>query len=145
MAQFTPALELAGDVERGRAVLKRDCAACHRFGELGNDVGPNLAQIRHRSPAEMLTAILDPNREVGPNFMQFAAALDDGRVVIGLVASETPTSITLRRAENQEETILRGDIEQLTSTGLSLMPEGFEKKLTPQEMADVIALLKAGP
>ncbi len=145
VAQLLPALELAGDAERGRAVLKRDCAACHRFGDIGNDVGPNLAQIRHRSPAEMLTAILDPNREVGPNFMQFAAALDDGRVVIGLVASETPTSITLRRAENQQETVLRSDIEQLTSTGLSLMPEGFEKKLSPQDIADVIALLKAGP
>ncbi len=104
VAQFLPALELPGDAERGRAVLNRDCAACHRFGDVGHDVGPNLAQIRHRSPAEMLTAILDPNREVGPNFMQYAAALDDGRVVIGLVASETPTSITLRRAENQQET-----------------------------------------
>ena len=82
---------------------------------------------------------------MGQNFLQFAATLDDGRVVIGLVTSETPTSITLRRAENQQETILRSDIEQLTSTGLSLMPEGFEKKLTPQEIADVIALLKAGP
>jgi putative membrane-bound dehydrogenase-like protein len=145
VAQLLPALQIPGNAERGRAVLKRDCAACHRFGDAGHDVGPNLAQIRHRSPAEMLIAILDPNREVGPNFMQYAAALDDGRVVIGLVASETPTSITLRRAENQQETVLRGNIEQLASTGLSLMPEGFEKKLTPQDLADLIALLRAGP
>ncbi len=145
VAQFQPVLQLAGDAERGRAVFKRNCAACHRFGDAGSDVGPNLAQIRHRSPGEMLIAILDPNREVGPNFLQFAATLDDGRVVIGLVTSETPTSITLHRAEGQQETILRSDLEQLASTGLSLMPEGFEKKLAPQEIADVIALLKAGP
>ena len=65
--------------------------------------------------------------------------VDDGRVATGIIAEETATSLTLRRAENQQETILRQNIEELTSTGASLMPEGVEKKVTPQEMADLLA------
>jgi putative heme-binding domain-containing protein len=104
-----------------------------------------LATISHRSPSELLVAILDPNREVGPNFMQYTVVLDDGRIATGLIFSETPTSITLRRAENQQETVLRQSIEELMGTGLSLMPEGLEQKLSPQDLADLIALLHPNP
>ncbi len=144
VARYQPALSLTGDAERGQKVYQRECAACHKWGALGHDVGPNLATILHRSPAELLVAILDPNREVGPNFVQYAAVLDDGRISTGLIASETPTSITLRRAENQQETVLRQNLEELTSTGMSLMPEGLEQKITPQEAADLFAFLRGG-
>ncbi|HEX3869667.1 MAG TPA: PVC-type heme-binding CxxCH protein [Pirellulales bacterium] len=145
VARYQPALQLAGDATRGQVVYQRECAACHRFGDRGHDVGPNLATISHRSPSELLVAILDPNREVGPNFMQYTVVLDDGRIATGLIFSETPTSITLRRAENQQETVLRQSIEELMGTGLSLMPEGLEQKLSPQDLADLIALLHPNP
>jgi len=144
VARYQPALSLTGDAERGQKVYQRECAACHKWGALGHDVGPNLATILHRSPAELLVAILDPNREVGPNFVQYAAVLDDGRVSTGLIASETPTSITFRRAENQQETVLRQNLEELTSTGMSLMPEGMEQKITPQDAADLFTFLRGG-
>ncbi|MBS0209659.1 MAG: c-type cytochrome [Planctomycetes bacterium] len=142
IAKYEPALKLSGDATRGLTVYQRECAQCHRWRERGFDVGPNLATIQHRSPSELLVAMLDPNREVGPNFVQYIAQLDDGRAVTGLIASETPTSITLKRQENQQETVLRQDIDELGSTGASLMPEGLENKLTPQDVADVIALLR---
>jgi putative heme-binding domain-containing protein len=65
--------------------------------------------------------------------------IDDGRVSTGIIAHETATSITLKRAENVQETILRQNIDELSSTGTSLMPEGMEKKIRPQEMADLLA------
>jgi putative heme-binding domain-containing protein len=141
IAQYKPALKLPGDPVRGELAFQRECAQCHRLGNRGHDVGPNLATILHRSAEQLLVNVLDPNREVPPNFIQYTAVLDDGRVATGIIASETPASITLKRAENTQETILRQNIEQLTSTGMSLMPEGIEKKLDPQALADLLAFL----
>lgn len=141
LAAYQQAAATPGDSRRGEAVLRRECLTCHRLGEQGHDVGPNLSSIRHRSPAELLVHILDPNREVGPNYLEYVVVLVDGRTTTGLIAAETPSSITLRRPEGREETILRRDIEQMATTGQSLMPVGIEQKITRQEMADLIALL----
>ncbi|HEX4130940.1 MAG TPA: PVC-type heme-binding CxxCH protein [Pirellulales bacterium] len=141
IAAYRPVLTMNGDALRGEQVFLRECSVCHRLGQRGHDVGPNLATILHRSPEQLLMNILDPNREVAPNFVQYSAVLDDGRVATGIIAGETPTSITLKRAENVQETILRKDIEQLASTGTSLMPEGIEKKIDPRTMADLLAFL----
>jgi putative heme-binding domain-containing protein len=141
VAQYKPAIEHAGDPDRGRAVFDRECQVCHKLGDRGNAVGPNLAGVRHRTAEEILVNILDPNREVSPEFLEYMVALDDGRVVTGLVAAETPNSVTLRAREGAEQTILRKNIEEIRSTGKSLMPEGLEKTVTPAEMKDLIAFL----
>jgi putative heme-binding domain-containing protein len=88
-----------------------------------------------------MTQILEPNRFVSPNYVQYFVSDRSGRVFSGLIASETPSSLTLRRAEGAEDTILRSQIEELASTGKSLMPGNFATKLTHQEMADLIAYL----
>jgi hypothetical protein len=72
--------------------------------ERGHDVGPNLLSISNRTPDEVLANVLDPNREVAPNFQEYVVILDDGRVLTGIIAEETATSVTLRRAEAIEET-----------------------------------------
>jgi putative membrane-bound dehydrogenase-like protein len=141
VARFKPALERPGDPDRGRAVFDRECMVCHKLGERGHAVGPNLAGVRRRTADEILVNILDPNREVSPEFLEYTVALDDGRVVTGLVAAETPTGVTLRGREGAEQTILRRNVAEVASTGKSLMPEGLEKSVTPQEMTDLIAFL----
>ena len=141
LADYQAALKLPSDPVRGEAIFQRDCQACHRLGDRGHNVGPNLLSIRNRTPGEVLANVLDPNREVAPNFQEYVVTLDDGRVLTGLVADETATSLTLRRAEGIEETVLRQNIDEISGTGHSLMPEGFEKKIKPQEMADLIAYL----
>ena len=141
IAKYQSALSLAANRSRGKIVFKRDCLNCHRFGEQGHEVGPNLSTIQNRSPAQLLVNLLDPNREVSPDFLEYIVATVDGRVITGIIASETPNSITLRQAEGKQQTILRNDIEKFRSSGKSLMPEEFEKKITPQEMADLIEYL----
>jgi putative heme-binding domain-containing protein len=141
IAQYQDVLTMAADKTRGQKVFERDCLACHKLGDKGHEVGPNLATIRHRTPQEVLAHVLDPNREVAPNYVEYIVALDDGRIATGLIASETATSIALRAADNKQETILRQNIDEIQSTGKSLMPEGFEKKINPQEMADLLAFL----
>ncbi|RKH92543.1 hypothetical protein D7Y15_43750, partial [Corallococcus sp. AB030] len=66
----------------------------------------------------------------------------DERVLTGIVVVETPTSVTLRRADGAEETVLRANLESLRSTKLSLMPEGFEKQMSKQDVADLFAYLR---
>jgi putative membrane-bound dehydrogenase-like protein len=143
--RYQRSLALDADAARGQAVYRRECANCHKHGEEGFDVGPSLATIQHRSPQEILIHVLDPNREVSPSFLEFTVRLTDGRILSGLIASETDAGITLRRAENREESLLRSEIEEIAASGKSLMPEGLEQKISEQEMADLIALLKAEP
>ena len=138
---YQAALSLKADVLRGDAVYRRECANCHKLGAEGHEVGPNLATIKHRSPQEILIHVLDPNREVSPNFLDYSVRLTDGRVLTGLIASETDTGLTLRRAENREDMVLRSEIDEITSSGKSLMPEGLEQKIPQQEMADLIGFL----
>jgi putative membrane-bound dehydrogenase-like protein len=138
------ATKLPGDLLKGKALFVRECSACHRIGETGIEVGPSLITVRHRTASELLTQILDPNREVGPNYMQFAVALHDGQVLAGMIAEESPVSLTLKQAENKQQTLQREQIAEIKATGLSLMPEGFEKKLSPQDFADLIAFLRGG-
>jgi len=143
LEQFRDAATIAGDVLRGKAIFGRDCSACHRVGDTGVEVGPSLVTVKHRSESELLTQILDPNREVGPGFMQFAVVLHDGQILTGMITEESPANLTLKRAENKQDIVQRESISEIHGTGLSLMPEGFEKKLTLQDLADLIAFLRA--
>jgi putative heme-binding domain-containing protein len=138
---YKRAIDRAGDSERGRTIFERECMACHKLGDRGHSVGPNLASMRRKTPEEILLSILDPNREVSPEFVEYLIALDDGRVVTGIVASETPGGLAVRGRESAEQTILRRNIAQIAGTGKSLMPEGLEKNITPPEMTDLITFL----
>jgi putative membrane-bound dehydrogenase-like protein len=141
IALYQEALTQPGRSERGKNAFERECVSCHRLGERGHAVGPNLASVQRRTPDEILIHILDPNREVAPDYLEYTIALKDGRIVTGLIAAETATGLTLRRAEAAEETVLRSEIEEITSTGKSLMPEGLEAKISVPEMADLLAFL----
>ncbi len=143
LEQYKEASSIPGRVPQGKAIFGRECATCHRVGDSGVEVGPSLITVQHRSPSELLTQILDPNREVGPGYMQFAVALHDGQVLTGMIAEESPASLTLKRAENKQDVVQRERVAEIRGTGLSLMPEGFEKKLTLQDLADLIVFLKA--
>lgn len=138
---YRAALSLSADRDRGRVVLRRVCLACHRWQNEGQDVGPNLETIRNRTADEVLLHVLDPNREVPPNLLEYIVVLKDGRTTTGVIAAETTGSITLKKPEGRQETILRQDIDEFYSSGRSLMPEGLEKTVSIQEMADLLALL----
>ncbi|MCL6502408.1 MAG: c-type cytochrome [Pirellulales bacterium] len=141
VAAYQHALTLPGDAARGKEVFKKVCAACHRLEGVGFEIGPNLATLKNRGPETILVNVLDPSREVNPQYLNYVLVTTDGRVITGLLADETASSVTLKRAENISETVLRVNIDELRSSGLSLMPEGMEKDVDPQAMADLIAYL----
>jgi len=136
-------LTLDGRPERGHAVFLKACATCHRVLGEGVEVGPDLATVAGRSPDDLLLHILDPNREVAPNYVNYNVATTDGRTISGIIASESATALTLKRALGVTEVVPRGQIEAFASTGLSLMPEALEKGLTTQDLADLMAFVKS--
>jgi putative membrane-bound dehydrogenase-like protein len=140
---YRPALTLPGDRARGKAVFAKNCAACHRLHNEGHAVGPDLAALAGKSAEYLLIEILDPNRNVDTRYIDYVATTRDGRTFTGILASETASAILLRGQDGREQTLLRAELEALHSTGKSLMPEGLEKTITRQEMADLLAYLTA--
>ena len=142
ITRYQPALDKPGNVAAGAAVFKKLCVNCHRVGAVGNKLGPDLTSVRNKSPRDLLITILDPNREAQPNFMTYTLVTTQGRILTGMIATETASTVTLRRAESKQDVVARDAIETLVSNGKSLMPEGLEKELTPRQLADVIAWIK---
>lgn len=139
---YRETLTLAGNAAAGKEVFAKVCAACHKVGGVGHEIGPNLAAMKARGPEAILVNVLDPNREVNPQYLNYAVRLADGRTLTGLIAAESATSLTLRRADNQQDTVLRIEIDQLKSSGQSLMPEGIERQIDKQQMADLLEYLR---
>jgi putative membrane-bound dehydrogenase-like protein len=140
---YRAALKQAGDRARGKVVFVKNCAACHRLHGDGHAVGPDLAALANKSSEYLLTEILDPNRNVDTRYIEYVATTSDGRTFTGMLASETATGIVLRGQEGREQPLLRNELEALHSLGKSLMPEGLEKTISQQEMADLLAYLTA--
>ena len=105
-------------------------------------MGPDLASSSSHDPEALLVNILDPSRYVLPNYVQYTIEDKQGRVFSGLIASQTATSLTIKAAQGVTDTILRSEIKEMQSSGLSLMPEGLESAINHQEMADLIAFLQ---
>jgi putative heme-binding domain-containing protein len=130
------------DTAGGRRVFERVCATCHKIGELGHAVGPDLTALSNKSVDFLLTAILDPNRAVESNYLDYLVETSDGRQFSGILLAETANSVRLLAAEGKEQAVLRHDIEAIRATGKSLMPEGLEKDISPEQMHDLMAFLR---
>jgi putative heme-binding domain-containing protein len=141
--QFAQVLETPGDAVRGRQVFEKRCAACHKLDGIGKSIGADLGSLKDRSGQAMLTAILDPNQAVEAKFLSFTAATLSGQTYAGMMLTETGTSITLIGADGKEHILPRAELELLSGSNRSFMPEGFEKDLTVQDLADVIRFLQS--
>ena len=136
-------LAMAADAKRGQAVFAKHCATCHRLGGVGQDVGPDLRSVRDWEPEALLASILDPNRQAEPRYLAYTATLAGGDdVVYGVITAETGAALAMKGLDGQERQLARDSIQSLTSTGRSLMPDGFESGMTRQDLADVIRFLK---
>jgi putative heme-binding domain-containing protein len=142
LAEYKPALALKADAAHGRDVFEKRCAVCHRINNVGVQFAPDISDSRERTPLQLLTDILQPNRAIDSNYFSYTAITTDGRVHTGVLAAETSNSVTLKQQEGKSETLRRDEIEDLHSDGVSLMPEGLEKDIPPQDMADLIAFIK---
>jgi putative membrane-bound dehydrogenase-like protein len=136
--RFRPALGLKGASVRGRDIFLARCAACHQPGGATPAIGPELASGRIYGKGKVLTAILEPNAGVRPDYLTYVVETAAGEPLIGLVRDENPTTITLQRLKDGAVVLPRTNIKYFQAQPWSLMPEGLEAGLTPQAMADLL-------
>jgi putative membrane-bound dehydrogenase-like protein len=142
LSKYQAVAQLVGALDRGVTVFEKNCAQCHDFRGRGHDVGPNLGEFAGKTAQDFVQAIFDPNSAINPNYLAYEVETKDGRSLSGVVRGETASGLTLVQGGGVRETLLRGDIKELRASALSLMPEGLEQAMTPQDVADLIAWVK---
>lgn len=140
--KYKAALELKSDPVRGRDLFKANCSTCHRVGDLGTDIGPDISDSRVKTSLQILTDVLQPNRAIDANFVSYVLTTSDGATFSGIIVAQSSSAVSLKQQDGKVVTIQIDSISQLSSTGLSLMPEGLEKNLTLQDMADLVSFVK---
>jgi len=140
IAKLMPAVEQKGDPEKGKQLFTQTCALCHNFHGVGAEIGPGLTGMGAHGASELLGAIVDPNAEVDPAFTQWNIETKDGGAFAGIIASENPTTITLKSLAGIQQ-VKVADIKTRTNTGRSLMPEGFDG-LGGETLRDIIAYMQ---
>jgi putative membrane-bound dehydrogenase-like protein len=143
--QWLDRLPASGDPQRGRTAFQKLCFQCHRAGEIGHAVGPDLAAQGHRSVEDLLTHILDPDAAINPNYAAVTVETGDGSRHTGILVSSTGATVVLRQAMGATVSLPRADVRSITGTERSFMPAGMESAFSPQEMRDLIAFLQQDP
>jgi putative heme-binding domain-containing protein len=139
--ELMPLTMKTGDAAAGKVVFKTHCAKCHTHTGEGTKIGPDLSGVAVHPKAHLLVEIMDPSRSVEGNYRQYNVTLKNGKILKGLMASESRTAIELIDVEAKRQAIQREDIEEILDTRKSLMPEGFEKQLKPEELVNLLEFL----
>ncbi len=142
LTDYSRALQLPRDVKRGKAVFDKQCSKCHRLGDQGYEVGPDLLTAKTRADETLLADVLDPGNQITVGYGQYNVITVDGRIFSGVLAAETATSITLRAEEKKDTVVLRKDIDEMVASTVSMMPEDLEKEVTVQDAADLLGFLR---
>jgi putative heme-binding domain-containing protein len=130
-----------GDPHRGIAVFNKLCGQCHKIHGQGQEVGPDITANGRASFDQLLSNVFDPSLVIGASYQARVVRTIDGRVITGLVAEDSDERVVLKVQGGKLETIAREDVEAMKVSELSLMPEGIEKQLQPQEIADLFAFI----
>lgn len=143
VAKFKPALTTKGDVTRGQNQFISRCMACHRAATMGLQIGPDLVTVKTKGRDGILTAILEPHKEVASQFIAYVVTTKDGQTLTGIIVDDTATSMTLKMMGGLTQTVQRSNIKGSSSSGQSLMPEGLETGMTVQDMADLLDFIES--
>ncbi len=126
----------------GKKLFQEHCAACHQAREDQSMLGPPLENLGHWTVDQWVTSILDPNRAVEPKYHQSTILTTDGRVLSGVVHQRAAQSVRLAASDGSIKDLETSEIESIRESNLSLMPEGFENKLSPEQLSELIGFLR---
>jgi len=140
------ALARSGNAERGRKLFfdetKTQCSKCHRIGDQGERIGPELTGVGDRfARIHMVESILEPSRTVAPGYQTLAVVLRDGRLISGIKLADSEETLTLADNQGKQHLLARSEIEQQLAQPQSTMPDGLTKLLSVNEFVDLIAFL----
>ena len=131
-----------GDPHKGQLAFNRLCGQCHKIHGQGQDVGPDITVNGRASLDQLLSNVFDPSLVIGRIYQAYTVVTTDGRTLTGLLVEDNPQRIVLKVQGGKIETIARKDVDEFEQSKLSLMPEGVEKQLSPQELIDLLAFLR---
>jgi putative heme-binding domain-containing protein len=133
---------LRGNVDNGQAVFRRVCAACHKIGDVGFNFGPDLGDVGKRlSRREIHESILEPSKKVDPKFVATTIVTTDGKTQLGLVIEKNDNAVTFVGADGKKMVLPHDEIEEMTETKQSSMPENLASTLAPAEYLDIVEYL----
>jgi putative heme-binding domain-containing protein len=136
-----PLTKRKGDAVAGKTVFKTHCTKCHIHNGEGTKIGPDLTGMAVHTKEHLLIDIIDPSRNVEGNYRQYMVETKAGQVISGLLASESKTAIEVIDVEAKKHSLQREDVVQVYATPKSLMPEGFEKQLSPDDLVNLLEFL----
>jgi len=141
-------LGMSGDPGRGRALFFENdglaCKSCHKIGDRGGSVGPELTTIGKKlDRRKLLQSILDPSREIDPKYVTYLIETTDGLVLSGLLSRRTESLIELIDANTKHVHVETDAIERMARQQKSLMPDLLLKDLTAEQAADLLAYLQS--
>jgi putative membrane-bound dehydrogenase-like protein len=140
--QWLAKLPPHGDPDRGRPIFELACASCHVAGAIGHHVGPDLTGLAHRSVEDLVSHILDPNMAIDPAYLGYHVETTSDDILSGILEEQTAEFVTLLQAFGIRLILPRDQIRHIEATELSLMPEGLETGLSPQNLRDLVAFLQ---
>jgi len=143
VSEWLARIPATGDRATGREVFRQRCGSCHAAHGVGHRVGPDLESLSHRSVEDLVSHILDPNMAINPGYVSCVVELEDGRSLTGLLAVDAADAVTILQPEAKRVTVPRSEIADVRMLSMSLMPEGFERIITPADLRDVIAFIQA--
>ncbi len=129
--------------EQGEKLFAEHCAACHQSIAGKPQLGPPLENLGHWTLDQWIAAVLDPNSAVEPKYRQTSILTDDGQVVAGLVLERNERELVVGISDGSVKNVAVEAIEDEKDAGLSLMPVGFEQKLTPEQLSELIGFLRS--
>jgi putative heme-binding domain-containing protein len=136
-----------GDVRRGQAVFnspRAACVSCHAIGYVGGNVGPDLTRVgQARAERDLLESVVYPSASIVQSFEPVVVVTTDGDVQSGIVRRNDADEVVLVTGPQQEVRIPRARVKEIRPSAVSVMPEGLEQQLSRQELADLLAFLKA--
>jgi putative heme-binding domain-containing protein len=136
-----------GSAERGKqAITKGRCLECHKFGNEGQGLGPDLTTVSSRfQPAEILESMIVPSKVISDQYKSTQVALSDGKILIGMPAGGDDKTLVLLLSDSTKVTIQKEQIEEQGESKISVMPDGLLDLLTVEEIADMLKLFDVQP
>jgi putative heme-binding domain-containing protein len=136
-----------GDIRRGQQVFnseKTGCVTCHAIGYIGGKVGPDLTRIGQvRTERDLLEAVVFPSASFARSYEPVMVVLKTGAIHSGVLKSEERNEVVLATGPADDLRVARSEIAEIRPSPVSLMPPGYGDQLTRQELADLIAFLRA--
>jgi putative heme-binding domain-containing protein len=132
-----------GDARRGKPLVTKHCLNCHQLFKEGTKIGPDLTSVDRKNLEVLLPNVIDPSAVIREGYQQYNVTSTDGRILAGLLAENTSEKVTVLDAKGVQTTLRRKEIESLTRSDTSLMPEGILDELSDQEIRDLFAYLRS--